>query len=141
MTVNDSWTDQDFSRLHIALNGYEYTIDIEDVNMVEFSAFLRDKKDILVRLLENPVLLEHESFSVLLMAIFHLVDEFSHRSAVTDLPDSDGAHIAGDMKRVYGLLVEQWLNYMKYLKDNYPYLFSLAVRTNPFDKQASPIVR
>jgi hypothetical protein len=26
------------------------------------------------------------------------------------------------------------------LKDNYPYLFSLAMRTNPFDLSASPIV-
>jgi hypothetical protein len=26
---------------------------------------------------------------------------------------------------------------MQHLKNNYPYLFSLAVRTNPFDPQAT----
>jgi hypothetical protein len=26
------------------------------------------------------------------------------------------------------------------MKENYPYLFSFAMRTNPFDEQASPIV-
>jgi len=38
------------------------------------------------------------------------------------------------------LLVQEWLDYMEYLKVNYPYLFSLAMRTNPFDRKASPVV-
>ena len=55
--------------------------------------------------------------------------------------ESDYTHLAGDMKRVFTLLVYEWLAYMKHLKDNYPYLFSLAMRTNPFDETASPVVR
>jgi hypothetical protein len=31
--------------------------------------------------------------------------------------------------------LDEWLDYMKYLKANYPDLFSLAIRTNPFDPQ------
>ena len=58
-----------------------------------------------------------------------------------ELPDTDLEHLAGDIKRAYSLLVHQWLDYMKHLKDHYPYLFSLAMRTNPFDEKASPIVR
>lgn len=50
-------------------------------------------------------------------------------------------HLAGDVDRVYGLLARFWLEYMRYLKGNYPYLFSLAVRTNPFDECASPVVQ
>jgi hypothetical protein len=38
------------------------------------------------------------------------------------------------------LLVTEWLSYMRHLSDSYPYLFSLAMRTNPFDPQASPEV-
>ncbi|MEE8403001.1 MAG: hypothetical protein V3R93_04525 [Candidatus Hydrothermarchaeaceae archaeon] len=41
------------------------------------------------------------------------------------------------MKRIYGLMVYEWLAYMEHLKDDYPYLFSLAMRTNPFDQDAS----
>ena len=29
---------------------------------------------------------------------------------------------------------------MAHLKENYPFLFSLAMRTNPFDQKATPIV-
>jgi len=35
----------------------------------------------------------------------------------------------------------QWLDYMKHLKNNYPFLFSFAIRTNPFDTEASPVVK
>jgi voltage-gated potassium channel len=45
------------------------------------------------------------------------------------------------MNRVYHLLVHQWVDYMEHLKTHYPYLFSLAMRTNPFDLQSSPIFR
>jgi hypothetical protein len=38
------------------------------------------------------------------------------------------------------MLVREWISYMKHLKDNFPYLFSLAMRTNPFDQEASVIV-
>jgi hypothetical protein len=30
---------------------------------------------------------------------------------------------------------------MRYLKRSYPYLFHLAMRTNPFDQTASPVIR
>jgi hypothetical protein len=30
---------------------------------------------------------------------------------------------------------------VEYLQQNYPYLFSLAMRSNPFDETASPVVR
>jgi hypothetical protein len=43
-------------------------------------------------------------------------------------------HLNFDIKRAYILLVNEWLSYMKHLKEDYPYLYSLAVRTNPFNK-------
>jgi hypothetical protein len=45
------------------------------------------------------------------------------------------------MKRAYLLLISEWLAYLKHLKENYPYLFSLSVRTNPFDPNASPVFK
>ena len=86
--------------------------------------------------MENPNLLEHESFTNLLWSVFHLTEELIHRRNLKDLPESDYQHLAGDIKRVYHLLILEWLDYMKHLKNNYPYLFSLAIRTNPFDDNA-----
>jgi hypothetical protein len=41
----------------------------------------------------------------------------------------------------WALLLFQWLEYMRHLQKDYPYLYSLAVRTNPFDAEVSVIVR
>jgi len=94
----------------------------------------------MVRLLENPVILEHQSFTGLLQSVFHLTEELERRKNLDALPAADIEHLAGDINRVYRLISGEWLSYMKYLKNNYPYLFSLAIRTNPFDENASAVI-
>ena len=90
------------------------------------------KKDFLLRLLENPILLEHESFTELLWAVFHLAEELAARKDVMSLPNTDVEHLCNDTGRVYNALVLQWLYYMEHLREAYPFLFSYARRTNPF---------
>jgi hypothetical protein len=97
---------------------------------------LLDKKEFMLRILENSNLLEHEQFTDLLWAVLHLTEELSARKTLTGLPEADYKHLSGDMQRAYATLVSEWLNYMTHLREFYPYLFSLAVRTNPFDPQA-----
>jgi len=99
--------------------------------------FLIKKREFLLTLLENPNLLEHESFTNLLWAIFHFTEELLYRRDLKNLTDKDREHLRGDINRVYGLIIFEWLNYMKHLSADYPYLFSLAMRTNPFDANAS----
>jgi hypothetical protein len=139
--VTNSWSQKEFLDMSKRLKAYDYAIDIQKADLNGLRIFLGEKLDLLLRLLENPTLLEHESFTDLLWAVFHLAEELAARDNVTKLPHADYEHLAGDIKRVYVLLVHQWLNYMEHLKDNFPYLFSLAMRTNPFDREASPIVQ
>ena len=141
LIVTDNWSQQEFSSVHKRLKNYDYGVEIQKVNLENLRSFLVGQMNFLVRLLENPSLLEHESFTELLRAVFHLCEELTNREDVSQLPDSDYEHLAGDIKRAYTSLVDEWLDYMKYLKDNYPYLFSLAMRTNPFDVNASLVVR
>jgi hypothetical protein len=141
LVVTQGWSEKEFSAVSRRLKIYDYEIDIHKVDLVELRAFLVGKRNFLLRLLENPNLLEHESFTELLRAVFHLTEELGNREDVAGLPESDLKHIAGDITRAYVQLARQWLDYMKHLKDNYPYLFSLAIRTNPFDREASPIVK
>ena len=141
LIVTNNWSKQEFVGVSKRLKDYDYGVEIHKVDLEILRSFLVGKMDFLMRLLENPNLLEHESFTELLRAVFHLAEELATREDVRKLPDADYAHLAGDIKRAYSLLVREWLDYMKYLKDNYPYLFSLAMRTNPFDQDASPIVK
>jgi hypothetical protein len=138
--VKESWSDKEFSQLIKSLEGYSYKIDMEKVDLEYIRDFLGKEREFLIRLVENPILLEHESFTDLLLAISHLTEELAARPSLKDLPASDLAHLQGDIKRAYSMLVRAGIDYMKYLRVNYPYLFSLAMRTNPFDQTASPIV-
>lgn len=141
LVIKPEWSDQDFKDTGKILKSHAYAVSIHKYDLETLRSFLLKERDFLLRLLENPTLLEHESFTQLLQAVFHLTEELSYREDLTQLPDADRTHLSGDIKRCYRMLVQQWLDYMQYLKKNYPYLFSLAMRTNPFDEGASPIVR
>ena len=102
---------------------------------------LTEKREFLMRLLENPNLFEKDSFSNLLLAIFHLDDELERRTTLDNIPDTDSDHLIRDIERVYCRLIYEWVNYLYYLKDRHPYIFSIVVRTNPFDKSSDIYVR
>ncbi len=140
LIVSNDWSLEHFTQMQIVLQRHDYKIDSQAGDLQGLTNFIVEKRTFLLRLLENPNLLEHESFTELLWAVFHLAEELSHRTTIKDLPETDYIHLSGDIKRVYQLLVREWLSHMEHLKGNYPYLFSLAVRTNPFDPNASPEV-
>ncbi len=123
------------------LKKYDYAVKADSLDLPNLRDFLEQRNDSLLRLLENPVMLEHETFTELLRAVFHLKEELLNRGELKGLPGSDLEHLEGDVKRAYGLLVYEWIAYMEYLKINYPYLFSLSMRTNPFDREASAVVK
>ena len=135
------WNEKEFAAIRSRVAAYPFTVDTASIDREALFLLLSSRRDFLLRLLENPVLLEHESFTDLLRAVFHLTEELRHRRGIADLPDTDYAHLSGDIKRVYERLVLQWIDYMEYLDTSYPYLYSLEMRTNPFDAHASPVVR
>ncbi|MCX5804756.1 MAG: potassium channel family protein [Proteobacteria bacterium] len=140
LIITAQWTDKDFNAASAKAHKHNYGVDIVRVDLEDLKKFLFEKRGFLVRLLENPVLMEHQSFTDLLRATFHLTEELAYRNDFVDLPKPDGDHLAVDIKRVFHLIVSEWLDYITYLKKNYPFLFSLALRTNPFDRKASVVI-
>lgn len=141
LAVERHSTEKKFGAILRCLREHDYDIEVEMPDWSALKKLLVGNQDFLLRLLENPNLLEHESFTDVLWAVFHLTEELQAREDLQGLPDSDRNHLRRDIRRVYGQLAVQWLQYMEHLKNNYPYLFSLALRTNPFDRNASPIVQ
>ena len=127
--MDNNWSDNEFRSVVKSMKSYDYRVDIEKIDLQELARFMRSKRDFLLRLLENPNLLEHETFTELLRAVFHMTEEFECRNELSCLPATDMKHLEGDIKRVYVQITLEWLYYMRYLKNNYPYLFSLAMRT------------
>ncbi len=134
------WSVKDFDKIIKSIDKFKYTVNCKIGNLNELKGFLIKKRQFLLRLLENPNLLEHEKFTELLWAVFHLTEELEYRKDLSSGPDSDFEHISGDIKRAYILVISEWLKYVKHLKLNYPYLYSLISRINPLDENASIIV-
>jgi len=140
LIVKESWTEEEFARVNASLRKYKYKVKAEGFELEKLTEFLLSKRTFMLQLLQNPNLLEHESFSALLRAVFHMTEELGARGNVCTLTETDCAHMSVDIRRAYVLLVHQWLDYMKHLKDNYPFYFSFAMRTNPFDQNASVMI-
>ncbi|HWQ65994.1 MAG TPA: hypothetical protein VN372_03885 [Methanospirillum sp.] len=141
LKIDSRWDAAMYKRQKKVVSGFAFQVDMDAINLVHLRDIMVRQEDFLIRILENPVMLEHESFTDLLLAVFHLVEELRNRDDLTSLPHSDIIHLKGDIRRVYSLMTLSWLDYMNYLQGSYPYLYSLAVRLNPFGEQPDVIVR
>jgi hypothetical protein len=130
------WTLERFQAVHAGIGQWKCTLDPATIDLNALREFLVLNEDFLLRIIENPMVFEHESFTDLIFAVTHLTAELKARTDLSHLSPSDQAHLKGDVERVYLRMVPEWVNYMGYLHRSYPYLFSLAMRQNPFDKNA-----
>ena len=141
------WDEKDFDNKLAELKdaSLDFQADISAEDREEFLENLRTllagKREFIINLINNPNLLEKEEFTELANAILHLDEELEHRKNLELVTDTDFGHLNGDMKRVYDKLVYEWVNYLKYLYKNYPYMIALVVRTNPFDEDADVYVK
>lgn len=84
-----------FKASHAKTSEYRGNIDLAKVNLGQLEMFLRDRRGVLVSLLQNPNLLEHESFTESLMAVFHITEELAARD-LTALSQEDRQHRTGE---------------------------------------------
>lgn len=133
----NTWQEPDYSKIRMNIAKHESGIDSTKGDLEALKRMLVEKRGFLLSLLQNQNLLEHESFTDMLWATFHVTDELAHRTKTQNLYEADYKHLTGDIKRMYQLILLCWIDYLKHLARDYPYLYSLAIRTNPFDGQAS----
>lgn len=132
------WLDRRFAGRAKLFQAHGFQVEVDTEGLAAIKAFLNEKSPLLVRLLENPNLLEHEAFTDLLWAVLHIKEELEFRFDLDAAGEADLAHLRGDLERAYRLLARQWLDYMRHLCANYPYLFKVAAHRNPF-RESAPV--
>lgn len=140
LVIGREWGPKQFQEAIRSVERRKFMIDIHRIDLTSLAGFLLNQRKELLALLENPVLIEHDDFSEALLGVFHLADELRNRPSFKGLPESDLAHLAHDINRAYGMIALQWLSYLQHLKSQYPFLYSLALRQNPFNPNASVVV-
>ncbi len=136
LRIDLHWTPADFKRVTDYLQGHDIWVDSSNGDLSALKGFLLEKRGFMLDLLGNASLLEHDEFSDLLWAISHLTEELGARRSLSGLSVADLEHLSGDIKRAYCLLLREWVAYLQHLKQDYPYLFSLAVRMNPLNPES-----
>lgn len=132
-----TWKKDDFAAAHRYAHDLPCKVTLDSIDLKAFRSYLHSERDFMLRLLENPNLMEHERFTDMLWALVHIGEELDARANVTTLSSGDKAHLALDIRRVYSHLLAEWILYAQHLKADYPYLFSLVCRTHPFQEAPS----
>jgi len=135
-----TWKEKDFKDKSKEFEDYKPDFKINPKDFEDLRDFLLEERKFLLRLLQNPNILEHEMFTDLLWAVYHLIEELEKREDFKKIPETDYKHLIKDIARAYNVLIYEWIACMNHLRINYPYLFSIAMRTNPFDLEATSIV-
>jgi voltage-gated potassium channel len=63
LIVSDNWSDAEFTRARTVLENHPYKLECPPVLLEDLHAFLMHHKGFLLALLENPQLIEHDSFT------------------------------------------------------------------------------
>jgi hypothetical protein len=137
LDVQIDWTDSVFSKTVKFLEKADIQIECSAVKLGSLKALMKSKRGFLIRIIENPNLFEHDSFTDTLLSVYHVMEELIARSELEEAGGADIAHISNDVKRALKALLIQWVEYMRHLHAEYPYLYSLEIRKNPFLKDRS----
>ncbi|MEA5142853.1 MAG: hypothetical protein VB023_04650 [Oscillibacter sp.] len=132
LQAQGEWERRDFNEAARALRELPFTIACGPEHLARLKELLLAEKMPLLVISSNPVLLEHEDFTDMLWAVFHLTDELAARSDLSHLSEADMTHLNADTQRVMKLVLVNWMLHMGYLKAEYPYLFRLEAARNPF---------
>jgi hypothetical protein len=141
LNIKGNWTKKEFDKAREYADKLKIDIDYERLDFNRLRNVLAGKRDFLLTMLGNPGLLENDRFTDLLWAVTHLAEELKARPSLDNLPQNDRLHLSGDIQRFYDHLASEWLDYAEHLKANYPYLFSLVLRTHPFQENPSAVVK
>jgi hypothetical protein len=141
LNINSDWDNNDFTTVAKTIRSYSFKTNYTLDDLEKLKSNLLQKKTFLLQIFNNPSLFENDTFSDMLWALYHLMNELENRIDISLLPATDVEHLSGDIVRAYSLLIPEWLMYMRHLKKNYPYLWSLALRKNPFAPDNSIIIK
>lgn len=140
LEITANWKTSEFDKVEKWINTNPVVINITKESVEALKLFLDSKRLFILNLLENSNLSEHDTFTDTLLGVCHLSDELALRKDLNDIPAADLAHLSIDIKRAYHGIIKEWILYIAHIKKEYPFLFSLALRSNPFNEKSSIVI-
>ena len=131
-TINHNWCEDNYVEMRRRILKHDCSVNIYKIDLKVVDERLTQHKGMITNMITNPAIHEHGPFSEVLMSVFHLADELKHRPYKENAKE-DLEHLKVDVERVYKQMAKDWVTYMSHMQNDYPYLFSTAIKNNPFD--------
>lgn len=128
------WNDAYFKRLQQLNSSYHYEVKLSKIDIDQLRHILHEGKNLLITLITNESLHDHETFTDMLMLTMHLKEELDTRDC-NNLTEVEREHLERDMEAMYRYLTYEWCHYLDYLSKHYPGLFNTAIMLSPFNKK------
>ena len=103
LVIGDGWKADDFRTVRTVLGNHPCSIALDRIDREALREFLLCNEDFVLRIVENPMVFEHESFTDLILALGHATEELKMRGDLSRLTDADSAHLANDLQVALGL--------------------------------------
>ncbi len=75
LVISTTWSDTDFASAGSVISGHKPLIRSTSLDLPDLNRFLSQNKTLMLAMLENPYLIEHDTFTELMQALFHLTEE------------------------------------------------------------------
>lgn len=137
LDIGPQWGRKEYKKALEFVHHFQDKPVCSNIDLDKLRDFLVEKRPFILRLIENPNVLEHEHGSNLLWAVLHLTEALEARSRLGDLTEDDREYLSDSIQRVYRLMAAEWINYVHYLQSSHPFLFSLTLKTHPFHVQTA----
>jgi len=135
--------EMNFKSAKLSMLNHKHKVAMKQLDLMKVKTLLDEQEPLLINMISNPALLEHDTFSDLLLSLFHLREEMDMRLVSEDqseMKDYDLDHLRIDINRAYKHLAIEWVDYMKHLKEMYPFLYVTAILKNPYDKREAHVI-
>ncbi len=132
MHIDESWDRSRFEQAHRFADEYAFTIDPARTDFFALHYHLENRHKYFLKVIENPALMDHEGFTDLILAMYHLWEELDFRTDLYQLSEQDKQALCAIISQIYRLLTHEWLLNVSYTKRHHESRFAGAVRTNPF---------
>lgn len=132
LNIDESWEEKDFCRALKEIRDWNPVMSVNSINLMKLKHVLQERRLSILVISSNPVLLDHEDFSDMLMNIFHMSDELNARDDFENMSDAERTHLNTDMGRLFIALSINWMCHMQHMQSEYPALYLLEARNSPF---------
>jgi hypothetical protein len=132
LDIGEHWSHSDFVKARNELSKSKIKQKHNNIDLQNLKNYLNQHKSLLLEIITNPNVLEHDEGVELLWAVFHLSDELNALETGNKGIQGTDEIVMDEAVRVYQMLSIEWLNYMEFSQNKYPLFYKAVLSTNQF---------